>query len=106
MILASSIALLLSKVDAKPVTGVNIGGWLVLEPWITPSLFYKYLNKTRDDGVGRDSYTFCQSFGNATEANRWMRGHWANWFNEEWMDKLASRGVQRLRLPIGDWTIN
>ncbi len=21
--------------------GVNLGGWLVLEPWITPSLFYQ-----------------------------------------------------------------
>lgn len=88
------------------VVGTNIGGWLVLEPWITPSLFYKFLGKTRDDGIGMDSWTFCESFGNSTEANRWMRGHWDNWFNEEWMDKLVERGVERVRLPVGDWTIN
>ena len=35
-----------------------------------------------------------------------MRAHWENWFNEEWMDKLAARGVERIRWPIGDWTIN
>jgi aryl-phospho-beta-D-glucosidase BglC (GH1 family) len=35
-----------------------------------------------------------------------MRGHWENWFNESWMDKLAERGVERVRLPVGDWTIN
>jgi hypothetical protein len=25
----------------KQIRGVNLGGWLVLEPWITPSLFYQ-----------------------------------------------------------------
>ncbi|KAJ1633936.1 hypothetical protein T492DRAFT_837210 [Pavlovales sp. CCMP2436] len=25
----------------KQIRGVNVGGWLVLEPWITPSLFYQ-----------------------------------------------------------------
>ena len=78
----------------------------MLEPWITPSLYYKFLGKTRDDGIGFDSYTFCESFGDPTEANRWMRGHWKNWIDESWMDKLAERGIERVRLPLGDWTIN
>ena len=30
----------------KAKNGTNIGGWLVLEPWITPSLFYRFLGKT------------------------------------------------------------
>eukprot|EP00591_Stephanopyxis_turris_P012606 CAMPEP_0195509092 /NCGR_PEP_ID=MMETSP0794_2-20130614/2122_1 /TAXON_ID=515487 /ORGANISM="Stephanopyxis turris, Strain CCMP 815" /LENGTH=156 /DNA_ID=CAMNT_0040636219 /DNA_START=98 /DNA_END=565 /DNA_ORIENTATION=+ len=25
------------------VRGVNLGGWMVLEPWITPSMFYQFL---------------------------------------------------------------
>jgi hypothetical protein len=25
------------------IRGVNLGGWMVLEPWITPSLFYQFL---------------------------------------------------------------
>ena len=69
-------------------------------------MFYKFLGKTRDDGIGMDSYTFCESFGNATEANRWMRGHWANWITEDLLDNLKARQVERVRLPIGDWTIN
>ena len=27
-------------------TGTALGGWLVLEPWITPSLFYQFLGKS------------------------------------------------------------
>lgn len=29
----------------QQVRGVNLGGWMVLEPWITPSLFYQFLGK-------------------------------------------------------------
>ena len=25
--------------------GVNIGSWMVLEPWITPSMFFQFLGK-------------------------------------------------------------
>jgi glucan 1,3-beta-glucosidase len=35
-------------VTKKAKTGTNAGGWLVLEPWITPSLFYRFLDKTKE----------------------------------------------------------
>ncbi|KAG1698638.1 hypothetical protein DVH05_014596 [Phytophthora capsici] len=28
----------------RQVRGANLGGWLVLEPWITPTLFYQFLS--------------------------------------------------------------
>jgi len=34
-----------SKDDPTPMVGTNAGGWMVLEPWITPSLFYRFLGK-------------------------------------------------------------
>lgn len=45
--------------------GTALGGWLVLEPWITPSLFYQFLGASEKWGdeapsrVALDSYTFC-----------------------------------------------
>ena len=30
------------------VRGVNLGGWMVLEPWITPSMFYQFLGGTEN----------------------------------------------------------
>lgn len=47
----------------KATVGTNIGGWMVLEPWITPSLFYRFLDNTHSEGVGMDSYTFCEALG-------------------------------------------
>jgi len=39
-------ALLAANISSRAMIGTNIGGWMVLEPWITPSLFYRFLGKT------------------------------------------------------------
>ena len=52
-----------------------------------------------------DTYTFCERLGKV-EGNRWMKAHWSNWYNEDYIKKLAERGVKRVRIPIGDWTVN
>ena len=57
----------------QQVRGVNLGGWMVLEPWITPSLFYQFLGKGEGE-IAIDSYSFCEVLG-AKEANRQLRQH-------------------------------
>ncbi len=49
MFLNKVLIILLSQVllqaSGDAIIGVNLGGWMVLEPWITPSLFYQFLGK-------------------------------------------------------------
>ena len=99
------------QVNAGAVKGVNLGGWFVLEPWITPSLFYPFLNKGEGQ-VAFDSYTFCEVMtrrghekGIKNYANNWMRAHWDSWITEETLKDLKEREVKRVRLPVGDWTV-
>ena len=40
--LGAAVAIVEGK---RAMTGTNAGGWMVLEPWITPSLFYRFLGK-------------------------------------------------------------
>jgi len=94
----------ISAVNAKAMVGTNIGGWQVLEPWITPSLFYRFLGKKKSEGVGMDSYTLCEALG-PVEGNRVMRAHWESWVTEDHIRQLADREVELVRLPIGDWTL-
>lgn len=88
--------------------GTALGGWLVLEPWITPSLFYQFLGASARWGadapahIGIDSYTFCLALG-AEEANRQLRRHWQTWVSEIEIARLAKSGVETLRIPVGDW---
>ncbi|KAJ7878589.1 glycoside hydrolase family 5 protein, partial [Mycena leptocephala] len=79
------------------VRGVNLGGWLVLEPWITPSLF---------DNTGNanivDEWTFgsLQSRSTATAA---LTNHWNTWITEADFAAIAAAGLNHVRLPIGYW---
>lgn len=86
------------------MVGVNIGGWMVLEPWITPSLFYRFLGKTESEGVGQDQWTFCESLG-PKEGNRVLRDHWDFWITEEHIKEMAEKKVEIVRLPLGDWIV-
>jgi len=96
--------LCISTIEAV-ITGTNIGGWMVLEPWITPSLFYQFLNKNGPDDVGMDSYTLCDALG-PEAGNSLMKAHWDSWYTEDHIKNLSMKGVQMVRLPIGDWTLD
>jgi len=99
---------LVGQVTSKAMIGTNIGGWLVLEPWITPSLFYRYLglsHNSEKNNIGIDSYTVCESLG-PEEGNKVMRAHWDSWYTEDHIKQLADRKVEMVRLPIGDWTLD
>eukprot|EP01029_Cantina_marsupialis_P029199 TRINITY_DN779931_c0_g1_i1.p1 TRINITY_DN779931_c0_g1~~TRINITY_DN779931_c0_g1_i1.p1 ORF type:complete len:444 (-),score=106.18 TRINITY_DN779931_c0_g1_i1:500-1831(-) len=100
------LVVLLLAVDAKSkaMVGTNMGGWMVLEPWITPSMFYRFLGKTHKEGVGFDQYTFCEALGPET-GNKVLKAHWKSWVNEDMIKGMASRGIETVRLPIGDWTL-
>jgi glucan 1,3-beta-glucosidase len=103
-LLSSVLAALASNIeaDSKAMVGTNLGGWLVLEPWITPTLFYRSLNKTKSEGVPHDSYTMCETYG-PDEGNKLMRAHWEYWITEQHFMEASVRGLEVLRVPVGDW---
>jgi glucan 1,3-beta-glucosidase len=35
-----------------------------------------------------------------------MQAHWSTFLDEQYIEELAKRKVERVRLPIGDWSIN
>ena len=86
---------------APKLRGVNLGGWLVLEPWVTPSLFYQFEGKPPSQ-TAMDHYTFCSILG-PREGNRQLREHWRKWVTEDDLRALVDQGINTLRIPVGDW---
>lgn len=77
----------------KPLRGVNLGGWLVLEKWMTPGLFAGI------DAV--DEYTFMQTSG----AREKLQHHRNTFITESDFLWLAEHGMNAIRLPVGYWII-
>ncbi|KAJ1917201.1 hypothetical protein H4219_003331 [Mycoemilia scoparia] len=82
----------------QPIRGVNLGGWLVLEKWMTPSLFTQF---DKSGGAG-DEWTFCEKLGK-DEAAKQLIAHYNSWVSEEEIAKLAKAGLTHLRVPVGHW---
>ena len=79
---------------SEKVRGVNLGGWFVLEPWITPSLF------TNPAIV--DEWTFCEILG-PEEAYNQLSAHWSSFITAGDFATMAGAGLNHVRLPIGYW---
>ncbi|KAJ7133535.1 glycoside hydrolase family 5 protein [Mycena epipterygia] len=81
--------------------GVNLGGWLVTEPFITPALYEKYVNSSSIPIV--DEWTLSIAMGSnlATE----MEEHYKTFITEQDFANIAAAGLNWVRIPIGFWAI-
>lgn len=71
--------------------GVNLGGWLVVEKWMTPSLY--------KDQDATNEYELSQ----LPEGRRRLESHHASFIEEGDLRWLKEQGVQIVRVPFGHW---
>jgi glucan 1,3-beta-glucosidase len=83
----------------EPIRGVNLGGWLVLEPWITPSIF----EATNNTAIV-DEYTMGQLL-DANTAQGILQNHWQTWITEDDFIAIQAAGLNHVRIPIGYWSV-
>ncbi|MCJ1299167.1 exo-1,3-beta-glucanase [Hypocenomyce scalaris] len=83
------------------VRGVNLGGWFVLEPWITPSIFSEWATTGR---TVVDEYTYSQTLG-PTEALSRLSSHWNTWITQDDFNQIGAAGFNHVRIPIGYWAV-
>jgi glucan 1,3-beta-glucosidase len=82
------------------VRGVNLGGWFVLEPWITPSIFSEWANSQ----TVVDEYTYTKTLGKAEASSR-LTNHWNTWITQADFNAIAAAGLNHVRIPIGYWAV-
>ena len=83
------------------VMGVNLGGWFVLEPWITPSMFSDWAQNQEV----KDEYDLCKTLG-SSEAYSRLSSHWNTWITQSDFQQIAQMGLNHVRIPIGYWAVN
>ena len=79
-----------------PFTGVNLGGWFVLEPWMQRSLF---------EGTGADDeYGLLRALGPRASA-RLLARHRNTYITRDDLRWLLAAGVNAVRVPVGYWVL-
>ena len=85
--------------DGDKVRGVNLGGWLVIEPWITPSLF----DEVGDGAV--DEWTLSEILGKGPARDR-LSQHWSSFVSQDDFNQIAAAGLTHVRIPVGYWAVS
>ena len=83
-----------SRTRSKSFEGVNLGGWLLVERWMTPSLF--------KDTDAKDEYSLMQTPNGASR----IKKHRDTYMTEEDWKWLAAHEVTHVRVPIGYWALH
>ena len=75
------------------IHGVNLGGWLVLERWITPSVF--------KGTMAHDEYGLCRELGD--KKTQRLTNHRDTFITEDDIRWIAQTGLDAVRLPVPYW---
>ncbi len=82
----------------NPIRGVNLGGWLSIEPFITPSLFaYPAADRVVDE------YTLSAKLG--VSGQRLIETHYATFITKQDMVDIADAGLDHVRIPYPYWVV-
>ena len=79
---------------------MNLGGWLVTEPFIVPALFEKYYNTTHPV----DEWTLTTSM-QAANALGDLEDHYKTFVTEQDFAQIAAAGLNFVRIPLPYWAI-
>jgi glucan 1,3-beta-glucosidase len=84
---------------SRPIRGVNLGGWLSIEPFIVPSLFESY--SSLDSVV--DEWTLSQALGGI--ASTTIEKHYATFITEQDFAEIAEAGLDHVRIQYSYWAV-
>ncbi|KAG2009614.1 exo-beta-1,3-glucanase, variant 4 [Coprinopsis cinerea AmutBmut pab1-1] len=84
------------------IRGVNLGGWLVTEPFICPELYERFIENDENVTVV-DEWTLSLAMGDRLPEE--MENHYKTFITEQDFAEIAAAGLNWIRVPIGYWAI-
>ncbi|TIB03003.1 hypothetical protein E3P94_00856 [Wallemia ichthyophaga] len=84
------------------ILGVNLGGWLVLEPFIVPALYEACEDA---DTPCVDEYTLSNYYRSQNKLEEVLDEHYDTFITEKDFADIAAAGLNWVRLPIPFWMI-
>ncbi|KAK4056072.1 hypothetical protein OIO90_002803 [Microbotryomycetes sp. JL221] len=86
--------------STQRILGVNFGGWLNLEPFITPAVFEPYLGSKIP---ATDEWSLCHNLG--WSKRRVIEKHYDTFITEQDFANTAAAGINWVRIPLPHWAV-
>ncbi|KAF9466200.1 glycoside hydrolase family 5 protein [Collybia nuda] len=108
-LLSALTALQLLGVDAavfpKKIYGVNLGSWLLIEPWMLPREWVNMGGQQCSDCSKciASEFEFAKAFPSTVDQK--LNTHWESWFSQSDVNSLVGVGINTVRIPMGYWIV-
>ncbi|PAV19754.1 glycoside hydrolase family 5 [Pyrrhoderma noxium] len=91
--------------SSDKIYGVNIGSWLLIEPWMLPEEWLAMGGEICDDCSGciRTEFALVEAYPDT--ADKVFEQHWNTWFTQDDVDKLVELKINAVRIPLGYWIV-
>ena len=83
------------------IRGVNLGGWLVSEPWMMGDEWARTGCSVQDHCSEFD----CVSAVGQEAADANFDGHYGRWITPDDIQRIHDAGLNTIRIPIGYWSL-
>jgi hypothetical protein len=87
------------------IYGVNLGSWLLLEPWMLPEEWQAMGGQICEDCSTCIASEFALVAAYPDTADETFAQHWTTWFTQDDVNTLKAAGINTVRLPLGYWIV-
>lgn len=87
------------------IYGVNLGSWLLLEPWMLPVEWVAMGGQVCNDCSTCISSESALVAAYPDTADQKFATHWATWFTQDDVTALKNAGINAVRVPLGYWIV-
>ena len=104
---ATAISAAKNGLPVDKVYGVNLGSWLLSEPWQFPKEWQAMGGEICDDDCSRcaaHEFGLVQKLGQDA-ADKVFEKHWSTWFTQDSVNEIADAGLNTVRIPLGYWIV-
>uniref|UniRef100_V5E8S5 glucan endo-1,6-beta-glucosidase n=1 Tax=Kalmanozyma brasiliensis (strain GHG001) TaxID=1365824 RepID=V5E8S5_KALBG len=86
------------------IRGVNLGGWFILENFLSPSVF-SAAQQAGGSGASlpQDQWGFMTTINNNAKALQILQQHWSSFIVESDFAQIKSLGLNTVRIPVPHW---
>ncbi|KAI0249698.1 glycoside hydrolase family 5 protein [Lactifluus subvellereus] len=87
------------------IYGVNLGSWLLLEPWMLPNEWVAMGGEICDkcSTCISSEFDFAKAYPDTVDEK--FAEHWSTWFTQDDVNTLKKAGINTVRVPLGYWIV-
>ncbi|CAE6439263.1 unnamed protein product [Rhizoctonia solani] len=105
---AAAVSAAKNGLPVDKVYGVNLGSWLLVEPWMLPKEWVEKMGGETCDSdcsaCAASEFDLVKKLGQ-DKADQVFAEHWSTWFTEKDVDAIVAAGLNSVRIPLGYWIV-